>query len=370
MLRLDIADFRNLTRVKIEPLSEGFNLLYGDNGSGKTSVLEAIYYLSLGRSFRSSLARRVVSDVADKFSLFTQIQGSDGRTTPVGLERYQNGDMNLRIAGNDKHSISDLAALNPIQLIHSMSFNLLESPHFRRKYLDWGVFYQNPHFLIAWKQYMRALKQRNAALRHQLSKSELNIWSQELIVAAEKIHQMRIDYINNLVSLLNQTLTILLPNELAEISYQQGWSNDHDFAAVLERSVERDRQVGHTQFGPHRADLKININKVPAKDILSRGQQKLFVCAMIVAQGNLLQTNTKKKPIYLVDDLPAELDEISRGKLMALFSQQRAQIFVTAVERKTLEKFLMHLPTKMFHVEHGSINEFKSELRLKQSTVE
>ena len=121
-----------------------------------------------------------------------------------------------------------------------------------------------------------------------------------------------------------------------EIIYQVAGIIDDIYQYVLEESIEKDMQLGYTQFGPHRADLKVTISRIPAKDILSRGQQKLLVCAMILAQGALLQSHANKRPIYLVDDLPSELDAVSRSNLIALLSKQAAQVFVTAIERDAL----------------------------------
>jgi DNA replication and repair protein RecF len=358
LTRLDITDFRNLSSVNVEPISAGFNLLYGFNGSGKTSLLEAIYYLGLGRSFKSAAIGRVIRDSADKFQIFAHITPSGAQSIPVGIERQLEGDIKIRIAGKDIYSSAELADLTPVQLIHSHSYHLLEGgPVFRRKYLDWGVFYLNNNFLRIWRDYGQILRQRNAALRSQSPKKEIAIWTNELIGKAVQLDQLRRDYTQNLFPLLKETLAELLPLPNLRLNYYRGWDAETDFAEVLAASLEKDLQMGYTQAGPHRADLKASINKVLAKDILSRGQQKLFVCAMILAQGALLNSTANKKPIYLIDDLPAELDIVSRTNLITLLSKQQTQIFVTAVERQALSNVLSMLPLKMFHVEHGNITE-------------
>lgn len=356
--RLDITDFRNLNAVKLEPLSVGFNLLYGLNGSGKTSLLEAIYYLSLGRSFRSSFAKRVIRRDAEKFLIFSQVTGDGAQVTPIGIERYQQGELKIRIANRDAPSAAELAGLTPVQLINSNCYNLLDAgPVFRRKYLDWGSFYFNPEFLRVWRDYGQVLKQRNAILRQQGSRQELEVWTQELVKAALQFDRCRREYVQQLLPVLEQISTELLTIPNLKIHYQPGWDDDQDYAAVLAASYLKDSQFGYTQNGPHRADLRITINKIAAKDILSRGQQKLFVCAMILAQSALLKSSTNKASIYLVDDLPAELDVVSRSKLINLLAKQETQVFVTAVEREALGDTLTRLPVKMFHVEHGNITE-------------
>jgi DNA replication and repair protein RecF len=358
LTRLTISDFRNIGACQLAPEVLGFNLLYGLNGSGKTSLLEAIYYLSVGRSFRGATTSRVIRQNAEKFLIFAQKQLTYEQSIGVGIEREQAGAVKIRIGGQDAQSIAELADLIPIQLINSQSFNLLDGgPAFRRKYLDWGIFYMNKDFLRTWKNFAQILKQRNAVLRSRRPKKELDIWTQELIVKSMVLDQFRREYVAQLLPLLNATVADLLHLSKLEISYQPGWDESHSYADILAAVFDKDLQAGFTQFGPHRADFKLKINNTSAKDFLSRGQQKLFVCAMILAQGALLGLSTNKKPIYLIDDLPAELDVVSRTSLITLLSKQETQIFVTAVERDALSEMLSGLRLKMFHVEHGSVTE-------------
>lgn len=362
LTHLEITHFRNLLSAELQPDPQGFNFVYGNNGSGKTSLLEAIYYLSLGRSFRSTITERIIHKSEEKLSIFAHVDSPSDQHTPVGLERNVEGDLKLRVNGKDAYSITDMANLLPVQLIDSHCHNLLDAgPVFRRKYLDWGIFYLNKSFLVKWRQFDRALKQRNAALRGQIARKELALWTHELIEAALQLDNMRRDYVGQLIPLLEQTISDLLTISDLRIHYQPGWDQTQEYAAILEQSMDRDFQLGYTQNGPHRADFKVTINRVPAKDILSRGQQKLFVCAMIVARGALLQNSEKSRPIYLVDDLPSELDVVNRSNLLTLLSKQKAQIFVTAVERDSCSGFLTSQSVKMFHVEHGNVKDYFSK---------
>ncbi|MDR3478169.1 MAG: DNA replication/repair protein RecF [Gammaproteobacteria bacterium] len=360
LTRLDITDFRNLASIKIEPISTGFNVFYGLNGSGKTSMLEAIYYLGLGRSFRSTIIGRIIRNSTEKFLIFAHGGASHDQTISIGIERLLRGEMKIRIGGKDARSAAELAGITPVQLINSHCYNLLDAgPVFRRKYLDWGVFYLNQDFLRVWRDCIQILKQRNAALRRQRPKKELDSWTEELVSKAALMDRFRRDYMERLQPILSETLSELISISGLNTSYYPGWDKTANYRDILEASFDKDRLIGHTQFGPHRADLKITINKIPAKDILSRGQQKLFVCAMILAQGALLNTGANKKPIYLIDDLPAELDIVSRTNLIALLSKQETQIFVTAVEFESLGDALSRFPLRMFHVEHGNVTEVR-----------
>lgn len=359
LTELKIAHFRNLVSAELEPIPQGMNLIYGQNGSGKTSLLEAVYYLSVGRSFRSSNINRVVCDLSDRFQIFGQLVSENDQYIPVGIERGRNGENKMRISGKDVDSISELASLTPVQLITAHCHNLLDAPDFRRKYLDWGVFYQSADFLRVWKVYNRALKQRNAILRATFANNELESWTQELIKHALQLNTKRQEYIHQLIPLLSETLEDLLPIQNLEIHYDPGWNQEISYEMTLNQSLQKDQQLGYTSQGPHRADLKILVNRMPAKDILSRGQQKLLVCGMLLSQGILLKKLINKKPTYLVDDLPSELDTTSRSNLMRMLSEQNTQVFITAVEREALDGFLTHSPMKMFHVEHGNVGSGK-----------
>lgn len=358
LLRLDVSDFRNLISAKLTPVFDGFNVIYGNNGSGKTSLLEAIYYLSRGRSFRSPLASRIINKNADKFSVFAQIQTNAQQQIPIGIERQRGGDVKIRVAGQNEVAISELVRLTPALLINSNCYNLLDGgPVFRRKYLDWGAFYTGNDFLRIWKQYERALSQRNAALRKRASKKELETWTNELIQHALPLDQLRRELVQQLMPFLQGSLNDLLQLPGLTMSYQPGWNEDEEYADAITQSIESDMSMGYTQAGPHRADFKLAIKGAPLKDILSRGQQKLFVCAMIIAQGALLQKCTNKRPVYLVDDLPSELDIPNRANLLALLSRQNVQVFITAVEREDLTTLAEQGLTKLFHVEHGDVTE-------------
>jgi DNA replication and repair protein RecF len=356
---LRIANFRNLAAVDIDPCHRGLNIICGNNGSGKTSLLEAIHYLGLGRSFRSSSSGRLIQHNTDKFSLFSQLVSDNLATTPVGLEREINGSTRLRMAEKDVASMTELARLLPLRVINSQSHQIFESgPTFRRKFLDWGLFYQSEPFLPCWRHFERAMKQRNAVLRARQSKQEVQIWSSELVKHGLQLNELRLAYVVLLAPIINDVVHELLNIDPLEITYQPGWDESTDYASVLNDAYWEEIRLGHTQYGPHRADLEITIDGIPVKHFLSRGQQKLLVCAMIIAQGMLLAKYVNKQLIYLVDDLPAELDLVSRQKLISLLAKQHSQVFITAIESEEICGFILNeleVQMKVFHVEHGNV---------------
>lgn len=355
---LRITDFRNLMSVELSPLEQGLNILHGDNGSGKTSLLEAIYYLGLGRSFRTASASRLIREETGKFSIYSQ-QVSHGKASiPLGIERHTNGHTRLRIAEKEADSILDFAACLPIRLINSQSHHLFESgPSFRRKYLDWGLFYQSKSFLACWRQFERALKQRNAALREKRHKNEVQAWSLELANYGDELNALRKAYVQALTPHIQAIAAELLSIPNLNIVYQPGWDENQAYADVLTQFHPDEYRFGRTKSGPHRADLAITINQIPVKHFLSRGQQKLLICAMLIAQGMLLTSDANTGLIYLIDDLPSELDLQSRNKLISLLSKQKTQVFITAIERETISDLITQseMPVKMFHVKHGHV---------------
>jgi DNA replication and repair protein RecF len=358
---LRITNFRNLAAVDLAPSGTGLNIICGNNGSGKTSLLEAIYYLGLGRSFRSAAKTSLIRHTTDKFSIFSQLLSESERFIPLGLEREINGATRLRVAEQDASSLAELASYLPLRIINSQSHQLFESgPTHRRKFLDWGLFYQAENFLSCWRHFERVLKQRNAVLSDRRPKNELNVWTDELVKYGLELDTLRRDYISALKPLLIHVTQELLGSSCLEMTYQPGWDESMDYAAFLEKNYIEEYRSQYTQFGPHRADLTLAINGIPVKHFLSRGQQKLLICAMIIAQGKLLSQRTNKKLIYLIDDLPAELDLLSRQKLISLLAEQQTQVFITAIENDAIYNFISdqsRVPVKVFHVEHGGIVE-------------
>ncbi|MCL7461415.1 DNA replication/repair protein RecF [Pseudomonas sp. NW5] len=355
--RLAIRAVRNLQPLELEP-SPRINLLAGANGSGKTSVLEAIHLLGLARSFRSTRLTPVIQQGADQVLVFGAVRLADGRLSQLGVAREREGDWQIRIDGQNARSAAQLAELLPLQLINPDSFRLLEgAPKIRRQFLDWGVFHGEPRFLSAWQRLQAALRQRNSWLRHaKIDAVAQMAWDRELCLASQAIDEYRRTYIQALKPVFETTLAQLISLPELTLSYYRGWDRERDLDAVLATSLLRDQQLGHTQYGPQRADLRLRIGSHNAADILSRGQQKLVVCALRIAQGHLLNRAKHGQCVYLVDDLPSELDTQHRHALCRLLEELDCQVFITGVDSEILQDgWRTDTPVAMFHVEHGRI---------------
>lgn len=359
--RLLVQNLRNLNSVDIKP-SNRVNLIYGENGSGKTSVLEAINVLALGRSFRSHKHKPLINNGQNAFTIFGKVVADDGAEVPIGINRQLDGVANFKANGAIVSSAADLAAYLPVQVINSDTFSLLEgSPKIRRQFIDWLVFHVEPSFFQLWKDCQRCLKHRNSLLRlDRVNSAELAPWDQELALITEQIHRLREKCMEQFKATFYELLKEFISVDGIAIHYYRGWDKDKPYLEVLQSGIERDRQLGYTHIGGHRADLRITVNGQAAADILSRGQQKLLVCALKIAQGYVFSQITERKTIYLVDDLPAELDVKHRTLLVQWLDKMSTQVFITGVEEETLSAIWRDKPevaVKLFHVEQGRVEE-------------
>lgn len=355
LVRLEISNFRNLLAVNLEP-DPVFNIIHGENGSGKTSIFEAIYFLGLGRSFRHHLVNRVINYEADKLSVFAVANSHNDMNNAIGIEKDREGKSRIKMNGENIQSTASLAELLPIQLINPDSYYLLTAgPKLRRQFLDWGVFHVEPSFFPEWKRVQRILKQRNAALRSASHITYIHSWDVEFVAASNALEELRTRYIDKLSPIFQKVVAELLDIPDLTLDYRCGWDIERGLQVVLQESLVRDQQLGYTQFGPQRSDIRIYTNNFLAQDVLSRGQQKLLICALRLAQGILLRELTQKRCIYLIDDLAAELDSKHRKKIMELLVTLQSQVFVTATNPNDLNDLIHIANTKMFHVEQGAL---------------
>lgn len=349
ILNIDIYNFRNLPRLSIKP-SSGLNIFYGKNASGKTSSLEAIYMLTTGRSFRSSKTQEIIQN--NKSNLLISAAIKDENSHQIGIKKDLKGNSIIRIDSKTVQSATEVAALMPTQLMTPHAFHLLETgPEEKRKFLDWGVFHVEHNFIEHWRSFRRALKQRNAALKdYNSTKDQIILWDKELADSGLIITKMRQEYCEILFPVIEVIATELLELNGIKLRFLPGWDSNKDYLQLLNESQKKDRLFGFTHIGPHRADLKISINNKPSQEVLSRGQQKLFICAMLIAQGMLLKNSFGKSPIYLIDDIIAELDEVNRLKALFMLSSMGMQVFATCVDNACLKN--LGLEYALFHMEH------------------
>ncbi len=353
---LSIEGFRNLDTMTLT-FSSGLNLFRGQNAAGKTSLLEAIYVLGRARSFRSSSLDRAISHDQDSFRLVARLQQQTARQIPVGISRKP-GQLMARIDGMPVRRLSELAALFPLQWVGGNLHGLFENgPPPRRQFMDWGLFHVKHDYIPVWKQFQKLLKQRNAALRTASSQREISIWDRDLVGCAEQLDVHRADYLARVNSYLVQIMNDFIEDsETLDVLYRRGWLAEKAYSRVLEESLSSDREQGFTRNGPQRADFSLKYRGKPVTEALSRGQQKVLIIGLKLAQAFLLKDLTETPSLFLLDDLGAELDLDNQEKVMRRLAALEAQVFATAIEFPG-SPVGEGTENRMFHVEHGKVTE-------------
>jgi len=354
--RLQLQSFRCFDSVEID-LRQGFNLLTGDNGSGKTSVLEALHLLAHGRSFRGRVRDGLIRQGEPALSAYAEWEVA-GATHRAGL-RHAGGSWEARLDGEDVRQLGQLCEALAVITFEPGSHALVDgSSEGRRRYLDWGLFHVEHGFMPQWRRYARALKQRNALLRQSGGYAQLDAWEQELAQSGEQLTQLREAYVAGLQPRLSRLLPELLPAAGdVELTLHPGWKRQElALADALLLSRERDLALGYTSMGPHRADLRISLRDLPGRDGLSRGQTKQLALALLLGQAGHLADLLGYWPVLQLDDLGSELDRHHQRRLLEVLVNSAAQILVTGTE---MPPGLAEagIEAAMFHVEHGRIRE-------------
>jgi len=352
---LSVRNFRNIATCDIR-LSPGLNCIEGPNAAGKTSLLESIFVLGRARSFRTRHADKLIRSGSDGFRVQGMLVRDAGSPVPAGVERTRSGQQ-IRLAGQPVKKVSELVECFPLQIVNPESHELVEGgPRLRRRFLDWGVFHVEQTFFGQWQQYVKALRQRNSALRQGLRDKQILAWDENLIRAAECLHQLRLAYITGLTRHLEEQIEVLLQLPDFQLSYRPGWPKDETYGDALLSGFQRDREQGYTRYGPHRADLNLKVANIVARERLSRGQQKLLAIAMLVAQARFFNERTGRATTFLIDDLAAELDKDRRSRLLQDLKNLGAQLMVTSLDAGVLDTSGWR-EAATFHVEHGAFRE-------------
>lgn len=350
--KLSLVNFRNIQSATLS-FGENTNLVTGRNGAGKTSLLEAIFLLSRGRSFLTRGVRNLVREGSASSTLFCQVfNESSSIHHRIGIE-LKAGENKMVLDNVVLKSRRDLWSTLPVHIISANSFELLlSSPRFRRQFLDWGMFHVEHTVLDHLAAYNRILKQRNSALKQ--FRNSARSWDDQLIEHGNILHRSRLAYIEQLRLIMDRKLAHFPDLPRIRLWYHNGFS-DRDSAVSLDCSVRDSFQSdvirGFTQKGTHRADLGFEIDGGNAKTRLSRGQVKLVTITMILAQLEIRSDAQSCRPVLLLDDIQSELDSINVDRLYSLLSSVDCQKIITAIDKP-----LVNMPIQeMFHVEHGAI---------------
>src|SRR3977135_32788 len=348
LIELTVEDLRCLQRAELA-MDPRRSLVWGANGSGKTSLLEAIFLLGRGRSFRTRNSERLIQCGQDHLRVIGRVLSASGHTQGLGFEVTRDGT-SARIGGRPAQSLAELSHAFPVQVIEPGVHKLVEEGGYRRRrWMDWAVFHVEPHFVDTWVRYHRTLKHRKAALK--LQAGQANVWDPELARLGEMIGESRRRFLAQLQPYWRAAVTALSGLDV-ELHYLRGWSHGHTLLDALAASRTRDEARCLTHAGPHRADVAVRLHGRPARETLSRGQQKLVAAAMTVAQLRLLQEATQTTPTLLLDDPAAELDGERLERFIDEVMRLRCQLVVTSLHA---ESRLFGTPERTFRVESGRV---------------
>ena len=325
------------------------SVFVGDNGSGKTSLLEAAYLLSRTQSFRGSrsgdLIRRGAQSVVVSGSVV-----SAGSTTRVAVERDRQ-QVSTRLGAQRDVGLMELLRAVRAQVIDPRLHQLVDDgPSYRRRFLDWGVFHVEHAFVDAWRSYSRLLRQRNAACKAGDQRS-LAAFDPAYQQAALRLHELRSHYLTALTERWRQICAEFLPELSApNLRYKPGWPADKQLQDALVDTRQRELEAGYTLVGPHRADFVVACDGRQVRHQLSRGQQKMLIIALAAAQMAGVAEATGERPIMLLDDLGSELGPAYRQAVLDIAHSTGGQWLMTQLEATEPSADI-----QMFHVEHGSV---------------
>lgn len=361
-----ISDFRNFVEEKIEPC-QSVNFIVGENGSGKTSLLEAIYYLSRGRSFNTSSHSKVIRFEQESLTIGAHVvAGSDDEREdfPIGIRRFRNNDIDIRIAGESEKKVSALAKVLPVQLITPESFKLFfGGPKERRYFFDFGLFHVKQSFYQDWLRFSKIHKHRNALLKKRPSRynEEFEYWDGEFCRLAEIISDNRREYLNLFTQQfeqINLRIDSFLTNAEVTFQLQPGYQADSPLIEQLQSAFYKDVKFGYTSVGPHKSDVKIKCGKRLVEDVFSRGQLKLLLYVNKLLQSDII-SEFGLTPVMLIDDIGSEMDKNNLKKIFEfLQSASQTQFFISSLDQDIAGYLAEDAKNhSMFHVKHGTIKQ-------------
>lgn len=319
-------------------LSAGITIIRGANATGKTSILDAIWLMSTGRSFRAKPRDMVrhgtdnahINAVVDCVpSQAMAVTTTADKTMSHALDwRYYQGESQYRVDGSVAATRAEHARILPVLLMLPEDLLFLNAlPKLRRTRLDWGVFYQEPSYAATLSRYRRALAQRNSALRQ--GWQDVGVWDDALVEEGLRIQAWCADYCAKWQATLKTVCATLLPHiQHMELGYTFAITSAADYKNALSDALVRDRKQGVTSIGPHRADISALANGRALAPQLSRGEARLFGYAVYIAQA-LLQ---RERPVLLLDDFSSEIDRNNRARLLAMLDDVGGQTIISSVE--------------------------------------
>jgi len=359
---LRVGGLRNLASVAVTP-SERLNIVHGDNGHGKTSLLEAIYVVCTTKSFRTPRLGELVQHGQSAFEVRARFVERRGELPPMQREqvaRYAARTLELRADGNKPRSFGEYAVRSPVVVFHPEELALSTGPAaLRRKLLDRVAFYRSALNASAASQYARALRARHELLRRGAHEAELAAYETLLADLGATLTRARREAFELLLPpALEGFRRIAAPEAKLELLYRpRGTETPEEALRELAARRDRDARSASATFGPHRDDLELSLNGRAIRQVGSQGQHRAVTLSLKAAESETVARLTGLEPLQLLDDVSSELDPSRTEALLSFLSEMRGQVFVTTTRPALLQASLGTLKPKQFQVVNGAIRE-------------
>lgn len=353
-----LEQYRNIAADLLQP-ARYLTILHGNNGQGKTNILEAVYLLGTARTFRTGKITELIQHSASMSLIQGTVQTVEGQSE-ICHQLENNGTRRVSVDGKTVYRSADLHGKLAVVLFSPDDTAMVKlGPDTRRRYLDRSLYTSNQGFLQKYHNYYRTLKQRNAVLKMQQVEG-LELWTEQLAVAGVQLMEHRKQYVENLNTLLQEQYSVLAGDqEKVAVDYHPDSGTDamldvEKFHALLQQNLEQDLRYKTTRRGPHRDDLDFLIEDRPLKGFGSQGQQRSFVLALKLAEMEYLQQSFGEVPVLLLDDIASELDRKRMTNLLSYVRQQGVQVIITTTDVTSFSPVL-HEDSKRYRVEGGRL---------------
>jgi len=355
--KLSLVQFKNYSEASLI-FSPKINCFVGDNGVGKTNLLDAIHYLSLTKSYFNTLDQQNIQYGKDFFVIHGKFV-KDGKTEKIFCSVRLNKRKIFKRNNKDYERLADHIGFLPVVMISPVDNSLiLEGSEQRRRFADTVISLYDKQYLNALIRYNRALLQRNKLLKQfefkrEMINDELELWDNQLIIPGNEIYGKRKEFIECLIPIFQRYYnTISEEKETVRLEYNSSL-HEKDFAVILEANREKDRIMQYTTSGIHKDDLVMTLNGHPIKKTGSQGQQKTFLVALKFAKFEFIRELTGIKPVLLLDDIFDKFDAHRVFQIMNMVTRNEfGQIFITDTHLEHLENILKDLDTdyKVFKI--------------------
>ena len=360
--KLSVLNFKNYPEAELS-FSQQINCLTGNNGEGKTNILDAIHYLSFCKSFFNPIDSQNILHESP-FFLIQGVFGMPDRDDEIYCGLKRNQKKQFKRNKKEYSRLADHIGLYPLVMISPADSELItEGSESRRRFIDSVIAQFDREYLENLISYNKVLSQRNALLKQfgdsrKFDKDSLDIWDIQLIEYGIKVHKCRQNFIERFVPIFQKYYELISGGrEKVNILYSSHL-NENSFADVLEKALNRDRAIEYTTVGIHKDDLEFTINEYPIKKFASQGQQKSFLIALKLAQFDYIKNIKQVTPILLLDDIYDKLDDLRVKQLMELVSGDNfGQLFITDTHPTRLSELFKSssVDFKVFNIKNGAV---------------